>query len=290
MYAATIGFFDGVHLGHRYLIEQVREAAGQRGLIPLAITFDGHPRKVVQPEFVPQLLTTTAEKLALLREAGLEHVRLLTFDQALSRLTAREFMQQMYGEMGVRALVMGYDHRFGHGGGTPKEYRQWGREAGIEVIAARELEGLKASSSLIRRHLEVGAVAKATALLGYAYRLGGEVVGGHRIGRTIGFPTANLVVEADKLKPAMGVYAVMALLPDGTRRMGMLNIGNRPTMANGEAVSVEVHLLDFEGSLYGRYLTLSLEERLRGERRFASREALVAQLQQDALAVRRLLG
>lgn len=290
MYAATIGFFDGVHLGHRYLIDQVREAAARRGLEPLVITFDGHPRKVVQPAFVPQLLTTPAEKLQLLREAGVAHVRLLAFDHALSRLTARAFMRRMHEEMGVRALVMGYDHRFGHGGGTPEDYRRWGLETGIEVVTARELGSLKASSSLIRHHLGAGEVAEAAALLGYAYRLGGQVVGGHRIGRTIGFPTANLAVEADKLKPAQGVYAVRAQLPDGTHRMGMLNIGHRPTMDNGEAVSVEVHLLDFEGSIYGVYLTLSLEARLRGEHRFASREALIAQLRQDARAVRRLLG
>ncbi|MCD8266490.1 MAG: riboflavin biosynthesis protein RibF [Prevotellaceae bacterium] len=287
MFAATIGFFDGVHLGHRCLLGQLCAVARERGLGSLVVTFDRHPRQVFGG-YVPRLLTTTEEKLPLLRSAGVSDIRVLRFDLALSRLSAREFVRKMRDEMGVRCLVMGYDHRFGHDGGAGLDYSSIANEEGVELLRARELDGLKASSSAARRCLEAGDVEGAGKVLGYAYRLGGRVVHGKGVGRQLGFPTANLDVPEEKLVPACGVYAVRAELRDGGSHAAMLNIGNRPTMRDGGAVSVEVHLLDFVGDLYGETLSVELVSRLRGERRFCDAGALAAQLRDDALQVRRL--
>ncbi len=288
MFAATIGFFDGVHLGHRCLLRQVCAVARERGLSSLVVTFDRHPRQVFGG-YVPSLLTTTEEKLPLLRGAGVDEIRVLRFDLALSRLSAREFIRKMRDEMGVRCLVMGYDHRFGHDGGSGLDYSTIAKEEGVELLRARELDGLKASSSVVRRFLQAGDVEGASKVLGYGYRLGGRVVHGKGVGRQLGFPTANIEVPREKLVPACGVYAVRATLRDGSHS-GMLNIGNRPTMQDGGAVSVEVHLLDFSGDLYGETLTVELFSRLRGERRFSDASALAAQLRADALHVGQLLG
>ncbi|MCD7721490.1 MAG: riboflavin biosynthesis protein RibF [Prevotellaceae bacterium] len=289
MFAATIGFFDGVHLGHRCLLRQVCAVARERGLSSLVVTFDRHPRQVFGG-YVPQLLTTTEEKLPLLRGAGVDEIRVLRFDLSLSLLSAREFVRKMRDEMGMRCLVMGYDHRFGHDGGSGLDYGTIAEEEGVELVRARELEGLKASSSVARRCLEAGDVEGAGKVLGYGYRLGGRVVHGKGVGRRLGFPTANLEVPQEKLVPACGVYAVRATLRDGSSHAAMLNIGNRPTMQDGGAVSVEAHLLDFVGDLYGEMLSVELVSRLRGERRFSDTSALAAQLRADALQVRRLLG
>lgn len=248
----------------------------------MLVTFDRHPRTVVSPGHVPTLLTTLEEKERLLRRTGVDEIAVLPFTPELSRLTAREFMQQvLHDELNVQTLMLGYDHAFGHGGGSLNDYVRWGQETGIEVLRAHELENAMVSSSKCRRLLEMGDVKEAAEMLGRPYSLKGEVVKGFHVGHELGFPTANLQPDEEKLMPAHGAYAVWCVLADGSRQAGMLNIGNRPTIGNGEAVSVEVNLFDYNGNLYGQDITVEFIERLREERRFKSRDDLVAQLNED---------
>ena len=288
--AVTIGFFDGVHQGHRFLLQQLEEMASDEVLSAVAVTFDRHPKEVVSKDFVPSLLTTQAEKLSLLSQLFKGEIVVLPFTQELSSLTAREFMQSVLREkLNAEVLLMGYNHRFGHGGGTMEDYVNWGNETGIEVRMAKALEGEKVSSSRIRKLIAEGDVEKANTLLGYRYFMTGSIVEGKQIGRQIGFPTANLSLPERKLLPACGVYAVEVEITDGTRRSGMLCIGHRPTVeANGE-LSIEVHIFDFEGNLYGKEIRLEFIGRLREERRFPSLEELQLQLRKDAADVRTMM-
>lgn len=297
-YVASIGFFDGVHAGHRFLIEQVKQLASARGEQSMLITFYEHPRTVLHSDYIPQLLTSPDEKLALLRQTGIDRIEMLHFTTELSKLTAREYMQKvLYEKLGVKVLVMGYDHRFGHDGGTHEQYQQWGREAGIEVIRAEEKknDGMamhqlhSLSSSAIRRLLNEGNVEAAATLLGHPYTLQGRVVKGHHVGHELGFPTANLEPHVHKLVPERGVYAVWVELENGQRLRGMLNIGERPTIDTSTNVTIEVNILDFEGDLYGHNVTLHFIARLREEKRFESREELVKQIERDEEAARNLL-
>ena len=286
MYVATIGFFDGVHRGHQCLIQQVRDEALRRGMRSLLITFDRHPRSVFAPESTPPLLTPKEEKMALLKATGVDDIYVLPFDRKMAALTAREFMAQvLHEQLGVKALVIGYDHRFGRPlstslpeGESFTDYQTYGRELGIDVVQAHELEGEHISSSVIRHALENGDVETAARLLGRPYTWTGRVVHGHAVGRQLGFPTANLeAVELSQVLPQGGAYAV--LIPSVSK--AMLNIGCRPTLNNGNNISVEAHLFDIQEDLYGRTLTLSFIARLREERRFNSEAELVEQLQHD---------
>ncbi len=287
---ATIGFFDGVHRGHQCLVSQVSGLARELCCPSMVITFDRHPRQVLHSDYIPQLLSTLEEKKALLQALGIDRLEVLPFTRELSRMTALEFMRQVLRDrLQVSTLVMGYDHHFGSDGGTFPDYVEWGRQAGIEVVLARELEGEKVSSSRIRRFLAQGDVRMANHLLGYTYSLEGEVVCGHQVGRHIGFPTANLQVRNDKLLPALGVYAVRVTVSDGTTYGGMLCIGHRPTLNNGSELSVEANLFDFRGNLYGQKVKLSMVDRLRDEQSFPSVQALQHQLEQDAVQARQRL-
>lgn len=282
---ATIGFFDGVHRGHRFLIEQVREAAAVRGWESAVVTFRQHPRRVMRADFSPRLLTTCDEKLELLEATGLDRCLLPDFTPELSRLPARDFMSLLRTGYNVRALVIGYDHRFGHNRAEGfEDYVRHGQELGMEVLLARAYyinDKEEVSSSSIRRLLDAGDVGTAARLLGYRYFLQGTVTEGHHVGRTIGFPTANLHVnDPDKLVPADGVYAIRATA-DGTDYGGMLSIGLRPTLNNGTDRTIEAHLFGFRGDLYSRPLRLSFLSRIREERKFESVEALAGQLRKD---------
>ena len=282
-FALTIGFFDGVHQGHRYLLQQLEELAAANGLSAAALTFDRHPRTVVQPNFVPSLLTTQEEKLDLLSKAFSGKIIVLPFTQELSEMTAKEFMQNILREkLNAELLLMGYNHRFGHGGGNPEEYVTWGHETGIRVCLAKALAGEKVSSSRIRNLISLGDIKKANNLLGYPYFLTGEVTEGKQIGRQIGFPTANLTLPEQKLMPACGVYAVWVTMPDHSKRGGMLCIGHRPTVEQNGEISVEVHIFDFNGNLYGTSISIDFIEKLRDERHFDSLEELQKQLMLDA--------
>lgn len=286
MFVATIGFFDGVHCGHRFLISQVLEQARNAGLRSMAITMDRHPKTIVATDYVPCLLTTTEERITLLKESGIEHVEVLEFDRKMAEMTARTFMKEVLRkQLHVSVLVMGYDHRFGHGGGSHEDYIQWGEECGIKVVIARKFERHYASSSEIRRQLTEGNVAEAAKLLCHPYVLTGMVESGHQVGRTLGFPTANLRISQEKMIPATGVYAVMTELG-----AGIMNIGRRPTLNNGTNLSIEVHIMNYEGNLYGRELHLSFIERIREERKFASLEELKAQIREDIRQASSLFG
>ena len=317
---ATIGSFDGVHRGHQCLLSQVRHIADERGLRAMAITFGTSPRSVLGRGDCPQL-TTADERATLLRRVGMDEVAVLDFTPQMAAMTARDFMQQVLREqLHVAVLVIGYDHRFGRGRSEGfDDYVRYGREIGIEVVRGEAcIEGGEpVSSTRIRYLLEEGQVDEAAQLLGYRYTLRGKVVGGYQEGRKMGFPTANIRINngqqttdevADcKLIPADGVYAVYVNVVDndnedenengqssklgarGSGLKGMLNIGYRPTLNNGKERSIEVHILDFEGDLYGKDITVEFAHRLREERTYANTEELTEQLMRDEKKVRELL-
>ena len=290
---ATIGFFDGVHLGHRYLINQVKIAASQCGWCSSIITFPVHPRQVIQSDYQPQLLSSPEEKIELLSQTGIDNCILLPFTQELSKLTAYEFMQLLYDKYKVRMLVIGYDHRFGHNRAeTFEDYCRYGRELGIHIMQATAYtqEQDKVSSSAIRRALLSGDVMTAQKYLGYNYFLEGTVVGGYQVGRKIGFPTANLRVDFPyKLIPSIGVYAVRVQVA-GQQWKGMLSIGYRPTINNGNDLSIEVHILDFQGDIYNQKMRLEFIEFLRPEVKFDSVDELIAQMHKDKEETIKVLG
>jgi len=286
-YVATIGFFDGVHRGHQCLVQQVRDEALRQNAPSMLITFDRHPRSVFAPDCAPPLLTSATEKMELLRAEGVDEIYVLPFNRQTAALTAREFMATVLRErLGIKTLVIGYDHHFGRPQGEGfEDYRTYGQELGIKVVLAHELEGEHVSSTSIRRALEQGDVCKATHLLGRPYTWTGRVVHGHAIGRKLGFPTANLeAIDPLKLLPASGAYAIKV----GDTK-GMLNIGHRPTINNGDEMTVEVNLFDFDGNLYGQELTLSFIARLREERRFDNETQLAQQLKADREQALRIL-
>ena len=251
---ATIGFFDGVHRGHRFLIGQVTDEARRRGLRSMVITFDQHPRQVLQQNYQPQLLSTLENKLVLLSRTGVDYVVVVHFDLALASLSAQQFMELILRQqLHVRQLVIGYDNRF-----------------------------VKVSSSVVRSFIQAGEIEMANECLGYPYTIEGKVVDGVKEGRRLGFPTANLVPSSlTQLLPAAGVYGVKVRTEGSmTQRPGMTNIGMRPTFG-GHHQTVETNIFDFEDDIYGQRLLLSFYCRIRDERRFDNVEQLIQQLRQD---------
>lgn len=292
-YVAAIGFFDGVHTGHRFLIGQVCAEARRAGLAAMVVTFEEHPRRVLSPDYQPALLTTNEEKVALLQRAGLDACAMLHFSPAMASLTAEAFMRDyLKARLNVEVLIMGYDHHFGSDRLTFDEYVGAGRAVGIRVVKADAYKtaDFVVSSSALRRLLAAGDVVQAARGLGRAYELGGTVVEGRHMGRELGFPTANLrPMSPLKLVPAGGVYAVEAVV--GAQTYGaMLNIGQRPTLNNGNDTTIEAHLFGFDGQLYGASLTLRFVGRLRDERRFDSLDALRRQLVVDADSAKKILN
>ena len=291
---ATIGFFDGVHRGHRYLIEQVCAVAAGRGLASSVVTFPVHPRKVMQADYHPKLLTTCDEKVSLLAKTGVDYCMMLDFTPEIARLSAREFMSILKDRYQIQALVVGYDHRFGHNRAEGfEEYVKYGKDLGIEIIHAPEFvtDLGPVSSSIIRKYLLQGDVCTANRLLSYPYTLHGNVVKGFQVGRKIGFPTANLNIDyPDKLIPANGVYAVRIGIPDGKHYGGMLNIGHRPTLNRPNDYSIEVNIFDFSEDLYGKTLSVELIEYVRTEKTFADIKALQSQLVKDKETIRKILS
>ena len=259
----------------------------EMGLESMVVTFRNHPREVLQPDFSPLLLTLSSEKEHLLHGTGVDRVVMLSFTRELAEMSARDFMQMLHETYEVSVLVMGYDHRFGNDGGTFEDYMARGAETGVRVFLADELEDEKVSSRLVRQCIGEGDVAQAARLMGRPYGVNAVVEHGQAIGRQLGFPTANLIWPQHQLMPKRGVYAVDALLDDGSRWRGMLNIGHRPTIDSNVRTTIEVHLLDFQGNLYGRQIHVDFLRRLRDERQFESREALAEQLKCDAEMARR---
>lgn len=290
---ATIGFFDGVHRGHRFLIDRVIEEAQRWGMSSAVITFDRHPREVLQTDYQPDLLSTLDEKLLLLSKTHVDNTVVLHFDASLAALTAHDFMRDvLQGQLKVRKLIIGYDNRFGHNRSEGfDDYVRYGKELGIEVIRADAFlpDDVRVSSSVIRTCLREGRVEDANRLLGYDYTIESRIVSGYQNGRKMGFPTANLdVTRCQQLLPASGVYAVLVRLKDSVGwKRGMMNIGHRPTF-NGTTTSMEVNLFNFSGNLYGQELLVSFISKIRDERKFDSIDALAEQLQHDKVQINKL--
>jgi riboflavin biosynthesis protein ribF len=290
---ATIGFFDGVHRGHRFLIDRVIEEAQRSGMSSAVITFDRHPREVLQTDYQPDLLSTLNEKLLLLSKTHVDNTVVLHFDASLAALTAHDFMRDvLQGQLKVRKLIIGYDNRFGHNRSEGfDDYVRYGKELGIEVIRADAFlpDDVRVSSSVIRTCLRESRVEEANRLLGYDYTIESRIVSGYQNGRKMGFPTANLdVTRCQQLLPASGVYAVLVRLKDSVGwKRGMMNIGHRPTF-NGTTTSMEVNLFNFSGDLYGQELLVSFISKIRDERKFDSIDALAEQLQHDKVQINKL--
>lgn len=289
---ATIGFFDGVHTGHRYLFEQLLRLGAERNMRPLIVTFDVHPRSVLQSDYIPQLLTTADERRSLLSQYG--EVLMLPFSE-VQPLTAEAFMRFLHDRYAVTAVVMGYDHMFGSDRLRHlQDYRLVGSKIGIEVLSTGEFtEGeWHVSSTEIRNALMNGNIAVANELLGRPYSLRGTVVHGKEIGRTIGFPTANIVTNTpDKIIPKSGVYAAQVNTPTLNDAPAFVNIGTNPTINNRlehderkteiHPLSIEVHIPSFRGDLYDQELELRFLRFLREEKQFRSIEALQRQIKAD---------
>ncbi|MBQ9427786.1 MAG: bifunctional riboflavin kinase/FAD synthetase [Paludibacteraceae bacterium] len=275
--AATIGFFDGVHLGHRFLLAQLRATAEREGLESAVVTFREHPKMLLTGQS-PALLTTTEERLRLLSQTGIDHLICLDF-AAVQQLTAEAFMRLLHEQYGVDILLMGYDHRFGSDRLTAiDDYIARGEAAGIRVRLQEQAPAGAVSSTRIRRALQAGHISEANELLGYAYTLSGTVVHGRGLGHQLGFPTANIEPESLKLIPAPGVYATRISLSDNNP--SITNIGSNPTVGNTNT-TIETHIPDFKGDLYGRHVTLTFLRRIRGEQRFPSLDALRRQIAAD---------
>ena len=280
---ATIGFFDGVHRGHRFLIERLKEDAAREGLESTVITFERHPRQVLSADYQPKLLTTFEEKVLLLSKTGVDNCAVLQFDQQMAQLTAREFMERVLsGLLNVKKLYIGYDHRFGHNREEGfEDYVRYGEELGIEVVqnSAFDVSGVNVSSSVIRSFLQEGEVEMAARCLGYPYFLIGKVTTGVQEGRKLGFPTANIAPWKRKALPKYGVYACV-LETGGEILPSVANVGVQPTLPSGH-VTVEAHILTECPDLYGRKACLTLLSMLREEKKFDSPEELKAQIAKD---------
>lgn len=283
---ATIGFFDGVHRGHQFLIANVMEEAKRSGLASLVITFDRHPRQVLNQAYQPQLLTTLERKLQLISLTGVDNIAVLRFSKEMASLTAKEFMRQVLSNhLNVKTLVIGYDNRFGHDRTEDfDDYVAYGRELGIQVVQAKSytLDNMKVSSSLIRSFLEGGEVEMASHCLNRPFELSGTVGKGFQEGRKLGFPTANLDLgDSGLLIPKDGVYAVWATVDGHSRPLpAMMDIGSRPTFG-GSNLSLEVNIIGFHGNLYGKRLKVQFVSRVRDNRKFDSADSLAEQLRKD---------
>lgn len=291
---ATIGFFDGVHRGHQFLVGQLTQLARQEGLESTVITFDKHPREVVNDGYVPELLNSLEEKMIRLSLTDADNCVILPFDEQMAALSAREFMETiLVNKLNVRKLLIGYDNRFGHDRTEGfADYVRYGHELGVEVTQWEPLlmDGAGVSSSAVRRLVSKGDVEGAEKLLGYPYTLVGTVVEGFQKGRQLGFPTANLqLMCAHKLLPAPGVYAVRVRVEHSMEmKRGIMNIGTRPTF-NGHSLALEVHILDYEADLYGERLMVTFVKRLREERKFDDIGQLVRQMHEDVRQVKEYL-
>lgn len=293
----TIGFFDGVHLGHQLIIGEVRRLAAERGSRTAVVTFDHHPAAVVRPESAPLLLTDLDQRLALIESTGVDYTLVIGFDEARSRESAEDFVTTVLVDcLRSRAVVVGADFHFGHGRkGDVELMATMGKEAGFEVegipLVASGAPGARAvSSTAIRQALRQGDLDAANRMLGRPHEVKGVVEKGDRRGRELGFPTANVSVAPDRCLPTDGIYAGWYQRPDGSRHAAAISLGRRPTFyRDGGPLLLEAHLLDFNGDLYGEQAKVRFVKRLRGEENFDSINALVDQIQRDVEATREAL-
>lgn len=297
----TIGFYDGVHLGHQAVIADVRRQAAARGLPSTVVTFDRHPAAVVRPESAPRLLTDLDQKLELLAATGIDRCLVITFDDMRSQEPADDFVQTVLVDgLGARVVIVGDDFHFGHQRkGTTQLLRELGAHHGYDVdtiplldaTGAPALDGEKASSTAIRHALVQGQLDQANAMLGRPHEVRGVVAHGDARGRELGFPTANVSVPGDILLPADGIYAGWFRRADGTVLPTAISLGRRPTFyVEAHASLLEAHVLDFSGDLYDEAVRVRFVARLRGEEKFDGVDGLVEQIQRDCQQARRLLG
>ena len=289
----TIGTFDGVHLGHQKIIERVVTTARQEGLLATIFTFFPHPRMVVQHDKSLKLIHTLEEKKQLLQRLGVDLLVVQPFNEAFAQLTAEEFVSTILVQhLNVKKVIIGYDHRFGRNRtANINDMRLFGEKYGfaVEEISVQEVDEVSVSSTKIREALNKGDVTTAEHYLGTPYSLTGTVVHGLKLGRTLGYPTANIQVTEDyKLIPKDGVYAVYSYI--GIRKVyGMMSIGKNPTI-EGKGASIEVYFFDFNGDLYDRELTIYFVKYLREERKFSSVALLKKQLQDDETTARKAIA
>lgn len=280
----TLGTFDGVHIGHKKILERLNQNTENGKYESLVLTFFPHPRMVLQEKSEIKLLNTIQEKSKLLEATGIENLVIHPFNESFSRLTAEEFVHSiLVDQFHIQKIIIGHDHRFGRNRtANIDNLIAFGAEYGFEVeqISAQEIQDVSVSSTKIRKALQDGNMVLANQYLGYAYFLTGEVVKGKQLGRTIGFPTANIHIEEDyKLIPKNGVYVVRTCI-DQKEVFGMMNIGFNPTV-NGQKQTIEVNLFDFDADIYGQKLEISLLKYLREEQKFGSVDLLKEQLNQD---------
>lgn len=286
---AAIGTFDGVHAGHAVVLSEVMEEARRNGLEPLAITFDRHPLALISPQRAPLAITTIEKKTELIAKTGVTPI-VLPFDEKLRSTTARDWMRMIHSQFGVEHIVVGYDNTFGCDGValSLSDYRRIGEETGITVSEAPMLPGV--SSSAIRKAIAAGDIDEANRMLGRRFAIPGIVVEGNKLGRTIGFPTANMMPHPGIVVPGNGVYAAVAYLPGGTRRDAVVNIGVRPTVRRGNNLTIEAHIIDWSGDLYGHHFNLVFHTRMREEIRFNSIDALKRQIEKDTFNAKLFLS
>jgi riboflavin kinase/FMN adenylyltransferase len=295
--AVTIGVFDGVHLGHRHVIAEGRRLAAELGAKSAVVTFDRHPAAVVRPDSAPALLTDLDQRLELLASTGVDFALVVHFDEERSRETAEDFVRRELVEcLRAKAVVVGADFHFGHGRrGDVALLQTMGQEHGFEVdglqlMASAAADARVVSSTAIRSALAAGDVDGANRMLGRPHEVRGTVQAGDRRGRELGFPTANVGVPEEILLPADGIYAGWYLRPDGVALPAAISLGRRPTFYDDQKYSLlEAHILDFDGDLYGETARVRFVARLRGEEKFGSLEALVAQIEADVARTRDLL-
>jgi len=280
------GFFDGVHLGHREVIGHLVESARARGEESMVVTFWPHPRTVLRKEArTLRLLSSLQEKKELLHSLGVDHVEVIPFTREFASLTMKQFLEEIIiGKLGGTAVLLGYDNRMGSDCTDPHQLAEVAKGVGLEVLSAPVVnaeQGWAVSSTKIRAAIEAGDMVSAAEMLGYSYSLYGVVVAGNRLGRTMGFPTANMqLYEPLKLIPANGVYLVK-VETCGMERYGMCNIGVRPTVGTGNARTIETNIFDFDDEIYGLDIRLSFVRKIRDEREFDSMESLAEQLEKD---------
>ncbi len=282
----TLGTFDGVHLGHTAILDKICTIAKQENLESVLLTFFPHPRLIISNDSEIKMLNTMAEKAMLLEQKGIQNFIIHPFDKLFSELSPREFVEQvLIKQLNIQKIIIGYDHKFGKNRAADfNDLIAFGKEFGFEVeeISAKQVNEVSVSSTKIRNSLLEGKVSLANEYLGYAYMLSGIVVKGNQLGRTIGFPTANIEIpESYKLIPKYGVYLVTAIV-NKKAVFGMMNIGIKPTLG-GNLLSIEVHLLHFSEDIYGQKIQVNVIERLREEQKFESFEALKLQLEVDKI-------
>lgn len=293
MVVAT-GFFDGVHLGHRFILRTLVEEAAARGDESMVVTFWPHPRNVLQDDARNlRLLTSMEEKKALLKSIGVDHIEVLPFSKAFSRLTAEEYLKEyVIGKFGGNAILLGYDNRLGSDLCTPEQTAALAEKLGLDVIRPESYTaegGIVVSSTKIRNAVASGDIVLANSMLGYDYQLFGVVVSGNRLGHTIGFPTANMqLYEPLKLVPGNGVYLVKVETL-GNVYDGMCNIGVRPTIGSGNTITIETNIFDFDEDIYGLDIRVSFVRKIRDEVKFNDLSLLAAQLEKDREHCRNIL-